>query len=259
MGRKVFLLLLALVMPLADASDLAREQRLAAEIEETILVGEGLRLQAGGVEFFAIHALAETDAVRGGVILLHGRGAHPDWPDVIHPLRSQLPAGGWETLSIQLPVAAVDAPEHAYRELIPEAGPRIQAAVDFFKQRKLDRLVLVAHSLGSRMAVDYLAGGGPPEVKALVAIGLPVAGREGGYAALEKLTLPLLDLYGSRDIAPVLHGVKARAEAARKAGNRDYLQFEVPGADHFFRGLEQELVSRVQGWIRKAGAAMAAR
>lgn len=83
MGRKVFLLLLALVMPLADASDLAREQRLAAEIEETILVGEGLRLQAGGVEFFAIHALAETDAVRGGVILLHGRGAHPDWPDVI--------------------------------------------------------------------------------------------------------------------------------------------------------------------------------
>ncbi|MCG8429196.1 MAG: alpha/beta hydrolase family protein, partial [Chromatiales bacterium] len=118
-----------------QASDLLREERMAAEIEEAILVGEPVWLQAGEQRFFAIHALSELNRTYGGVIILHGRGAHPDWSDVINPLRSELPAHGWQTLSIQLPVAEAGAKDLVYRGLIPEALPRIVAAIDYFDQQ----------------------------------------------------------------------------------------------------------------------------
>ena len=86
--RILLLLCLSLLPLLSAASDLAREQRIAAEIEEGILVGEPVMLQAGGSEFFAIYAEEESSYVKGAAIILHGRGAHPDWTEVIQPLRS---------------------------------------------------------------------------------------------------------------------------------------------------------------------------
>ena len=238
----------------AVASDLLREQRMADEISEMILVGEPIQLKAGELEFFAIHAEAETDEIRGGVIILPGRGAHPDWNEVIQPLRSQLPESGWETLSLQMPVAAVDAPGGVYGSMIPEAFPRIAAGLEFFKQRGIANIALIGHSLGARMGVEYLAAGTPEEIRAFVGVGLPAARNSsagGTLAALEKITIPLLDIYGDRDIEPVLDSARARAMAARKAGNSGYRQVEVPGADHFFNGLADSLVARVRGWLKK--------
>ncbi|MES9935479.1 MAG: DUF3530 family protein [Sedimenticola sp.] len=233
----------------AGASDLVREQRMAAEIEDAIVVGDPVRLKTGEVEFFAIHTPVEGRAVRGGVILLHGRGAHPDWSDVINPLRSELPEFGWETLSIQMPVAARDAPTWIYRELIPEAFPRIRFAVEYFKQRGVTRLVLVGHSLGARMGAEFLGQGAPEEIRGFVAVGLPAKGRAQTLEALKKIRVPLLDLYGSRDIDAVLESVGERAAAAREGGNPDYRQREIVGADHFFRGLEGRLLAEVRDWM----------
>ncbi|HEB97290.1 MAG TPA: DUF3530 family protein [Sedimenticola thiotaurini] len=246
----LFLLLGASVV---QASDLAREQRIVAEIEEAVVVGEPLRLQAGGLEFFAIHAEAERPDVRGGVIILHGYNANPTWADVVQPLRSELPAAGWETLALQLPVTAADAPRGAAARLIPESFPRIDAAVTFFRDRGIVNLVLVGHSLGARMALEYLAARKPREIRALVAVGLP-AGRDrqrGTLAALANLRLPVLDIYGSRDLDAVRGTAPLRAAAARRAGNGDYRQVEVAGADHFFRGLDETLVARVRSWIAR--------
>jgi pimeloyl-ACP methyl ester carboxylesterase len=258
--RSFLFLGLSLVLTLALAADLMREQRIAAEIEDAILVGEPIRLQAGEVSFFAIHAEAETDRLRGAVILLHGRGANPDWNDVIKPLRTRLPEAGWETLSLQMPVAASDAPDRAYRALIPEAGPRIDAAVEFFRQRGFGNIVLLGHSLGSRMGLAWLAAGAPEEIRAFVAVGLPVGRGSGGQealAALEKVKIPMLDIYGSQDIGAVRRSVRARAQAARRAGNSGYRQVEVAGADHFFRGLEDTLVLRVRAWIARVAPGVA--
>ncbi len=50
MGRKFFLLSLLLVLASAvPASDLMREQRIADDIEEAILVGESVRLKERGL------------------------------------------------------------------------------------------------------------------------------------------------------------------------------------------------------------------
>ena len=238
-----------------EASDLVREQRITEQIEEAIMVGEPLRLQAGQLTFMAIHAEAETDSPRGGVVILHGRGAHPDWVDVVQPLRSELPEFGWETLSLQMPVAASDAGDGAYRALVPEAFPRIGAGVKYFNDRGIENILLLGHSLGARMALDYMAVQNPDEVKALILVGLSVHQEENGAAlsSMEKLAIPVLDIYGSRDLDAVRLTVRERAGAARRGGNQAYRQIEIQGADHFFNGLSDTLVARVRAWIDRFG------
>lgn len=255
--RYLSVLLIGLIVFAAGAggSDLVREGRIARGLTEELVVGEPFTLKAGDLEFFVIHTAAETPEVRGGVILLHGRGAHPDWLDVIQPLRVELPKSGWETLSLQLPLAGTDSDAWAYEQLIPEAMPRIAATVEFLRQRKIRNIVLVGHSLGARMGVHYLASGQvPKEIRAMVTVGLhfgPEGSQVDTAGELAKVELPLLDLYGSRDLDRVLSGVPARAAAARKAENRQYRQSEVAGANHLFQGMDQTLVARVRAWVEK--------
>ncbi|TVO76693.1 alpha/beta fold hydrolase [Sedimenticola selenatireducens] len=251
--RKFYLVAMALlaVTPLW-ASDLMREARMANEIKDALLVGDSINLKDGDIDFLAIYAQETTRTSQGGAIILHGRGAHPDWIEVINPLRSQLPDSGWKTLSIQMPIAASDASDSQYQALIPEAAPRIAAAVEFLKQQGVTNMVLIGHSLGAVMGTAYLAQGAPKELKAFVVVGLPVSNRDpnqGTLADLAKLKIPLFDLYGSRDIDPVLNSVTARLAAAKQAENEDYRQVQVEGADHFFSGLDDTLVAHVKSWI----------
>lgn len=254
MRYTIAVLVLALLARSSFATDLSREQRIALELEDSIMVGYPLRLNAGELAFFAIHTESATARLLGGVIILHGFGANPNWNDVVFPLRSQLAESGWETLSIQMPVAAPDAPEGIDQALIPEAFPRINAAIDFFRQRGIDYIALVGHSLGARMGLEYLLNDAGQPVSAVVAVGLS-ASREkpisGTLLALQKLKLPILDIYGSQDIEPVLSTVTARATEARRAENPQYRQLQVPGADHLFSGLDDELVQRVRAWLQK--------
>ena len=43
-------------------------------------------------------ALIEADDSKGSVILLHGRGFHPDWQDVVGPVRVALAEEGWSSV-----------------------------------------------------------------------------------------------------------------------------------------------------------------
>ncbi len=131
------LFLSALSMP-ALASDSAKEHVWAEQIKEQLIVGQALELKADKQSFFAIHTPAEGKLKRGGVILLHGLGAHPDWPDVISPLRKSLPESGWATLSIQLPVRPNSATFEDYPPLFPAAIARISAAIQHLQQQGLD-------------------------------------------------------------------------------------------------------------------------
>ncbi|MBI5040423.1 MAG: DUF3530 family protein [Gammaproteobacteria bacterium] len=252
----VFLLALGLLSA-ALASDMDKEKRWSDQIVESLLVGKAEWLEAGGQKFLGIYTEDQTGEPKGGAIILHGIGVHPDWPDVVYPLRSELPNYGWATLSIQLPILPNEATLKDYIPLIKEAAPRIQAAQAFLKSKGDEPIVIIAHSLGASMATAALAEAGDPALaglRGLVVIGMSSSDTDpqlNTTAQIAKLKLPIFDLYGSRDLDEVLAAAEPRAAAARKAGHTHYRQMAVEGADHFFVGLDEELVRLVRGWLEQ--------
>lgn len=231
------------------ASDLAKEQRWADQVVDALLDGEAIYLNDGRGEFLAI----ETASVASGdraVVIMHGTGVHPDWPTVVLPLRVGLSESGWHTLSIQMPVLDNEAGHAAYAAIYDWVPGRIDAAVSHLREQGFKTVVLVAHSQGSTMTAYHLHGSHAP-VDGFVAIGMS-DGIAGGpmdtLAQLPRIRLPMLDLYGSKDLPEVLASAPQRELQARKAGS-DYTQQEIAGADHFFEGEESELLDAVRGWL----------
>ena len=129
-----------------------------------------------------------------------------------------------------------------YPPLFPEAAERLAAAVEFLRRMGLKKFAIVSHSLGSRMANYFLNRAGDAHIDAWVAIGLG-----GEFTEPATFKAPVLDLYGEKDLPAVLDRASQRAAAIR--GIRGSAQIQVPGADHFFAGMEGELVRRVRQFL----------
>lgn len=237
----------------AAEPDLEREQRMADEIADVIWDGEAIELEAQGQSFLAIYM--EADEPKGTAIILHGRGYHPDWETVVNPLRVGLANAGWNTLSVQLPVLDKAAKYFDYVEIFNAAGPRIDAAIAFAKEQESGQVVLVAHSCGSHMAQRWIKN--DPEsalgsFDAYVGIGMGATDYKQPMVEpfqLDKMPMPVLDLYGFNDYPAVLRMAPDRQEMIEAAGNPKSKQVAVPGADHYFKGKNSELVEAVESWL----------
>ena len=249
---------LSLLFATSYASDTEKEKRWADQIVDSIMVGEAKWLNAGKNKILSIYTENTTEKAIGGAIILHGSGVHPNWDQVVRPLRSQLPDHGWLTLSLQLPVLANEAEYKDYIPLFKEVAPRIKAGIAFLKTKGIKNIVIVAHSLGSSMAAHYLANKPDPAIRAFVAIG--VSGnmykqdKIGYLTSLKTIKVPVLDIFGSHDLTPVLQSEKSKAKVARKAGNKNYSQVKIAGANHFFDNKDDALVRRIRGWLNKNAA-----
>ena len=236
------------------ASDVEKEKRWADQIVDSLMVGDAEWLTANGHKFLAIYAENTSEKTEGAAIVIHGSGVHPNWSDVVYPLRTQLPDHGWHTLSIQMPILANDADYKEYAPLFSEIAPRINAAVAFLKGKGISNIVIVAHSLGSTMSAYYLAHKPDPGIKAFVAVGVSgimFKDNERDFlTSVKNIKMPVLDIFGSNDLEGVLEGEKPKAKAAKKAGNKNYTQIKVTDANHFFAGKEDELVKHVRGWLK---------
>jgi pimeloyl-ACP methyl ester carboxylesterase len=236
-----------------NASDIAKEKRWADQIVDSIMVGDAQWLSTGKHKFLGIYAENENAKEAGAVIIMHGIGIHPNWDTIIHPLRSELPASGWHTLSIQMPILKNEADFKDYIPLFPEVAPRISAAISFLKGKGISNIILIGHSLGATMGAHYMAGKVDKAVVAYVSIGA-----SGGHdsdvdylKSLSKIKHPVLELFGSDDLPGVIKTAKLKAKTAREAGITDYTQIKVDGADHFFAGKNDELVKPVKNWIAR--------
>ena len=156
----------------ATESDVAKEKRWAEQVIDGLLDGDEFWLKdPGGHEFLGILTEGDTDSGRA-VILVHGIGVHPNWPDVIYPLREALLENEITSLSIQMPILPNEAEDAEYGKLYPEVPGRLQAAVDALKQAGYSRIDIVGHSMGARMLVYYLVQEGVDDVNSAVFIGL---------------------------------------------------------------------------------------
>jgi len=242
-----FLLFLALILLSTGlfASDREKEKRWASQIEDALLDGEAVYLNDGQAKFLAIDTRAE-EPKETGVIILHGIGIHPDWETVIHPLRVGLAEKGWNTLSLQMPVLANNATGEDYQPLMKEVPARIDAGIRYLFNNGAKKVVIVAHSLGSQMASYYLAHKkaykeAQTETPIIGFIGIGMG--PGTIPYLQKIKIPVVDIYGSND----LPGVVASADNRRQAVslNKHYKQIKVPEANHFFEDQDDDLVTTV--------------
>ncbi len=253
---KLLLLLafsLSLATPCLAASDQAKEKRWADQITDSLMDGEACQLKVGATPFLGLFTKASGPSTGRAVIIVHGMGAHPNWAEVIRPLRVGLAEHGWSTLSIQMPVLPNGAGLKDYVPLFDEVTPRIDAAVDMLKKRGNKTIILIGHSLGATMSAWYLANKTKPGIKGAVFIGLgssDIDPKTDNLLSLSKITLPVLDIYGSRDLGNVLSTREDRKSVAVRAGNKSYRQIQVEGADHFFTGMQDSLVRHVYGWLR---------
>ena len=218
-------------------SDYAREKRWAEEVVPSIVVGEAVWLEAPRTEKF-LGIYTEAKNAKGAIILAHGLGVHPDY-GLIGELRTRLADAGYTTLSIQMPILAADAPAARYPVLFWEADARFAAAMTYLKRKRYEKVVLLSHSMGSRMANHYV--GAHPLVPLAGWISLSIS--SGDFAPIKRIKFPVFDVYAENDFDAVLQGAQKRAAVLKRM--RGSSQAMVFATDHFFAKKEKELVSLI--------------
>lgn len=249
---------LMLLSQSTQASDTQKEKRWEAQIVDSLMSGEAVKLKAGSTEFLGLYTAASGKKNLGGIILMHGIGAHPAWPEVIEPLRTQLPEHGWAVLSLQMPILANDAEDKDYVPILDEAPPRIQAGVDYLKAKGIKNIVVMGHSLGNMMSSYYLVTKKDPAVTAVVTVsaglGIVNDAKADSTKNLSKMVnIPFLDVYGGLDTEGVTKAAKMRHDLLQKTNPR-YTQIKIEGADHFYNQRTDILVKRVTSWLAKTMA-----
>ncbi len=248
--QKILFLAFLFIASSVQASDLEREKRLKEQIFDAILDGNAEILSADGHQFLSIYT--EADESEGAVIVMHGRGFHPDWADAINPLRVGLVSYGWNTLSIQLPVLEKTAKYYDYVPTFDEATPRIDAAIDFLKQQGNKKIIIVAHSCGAHMAMQYVRNKGEGRFDAYVGIGMGATDYQQPMLEpfpLDSMKKPILDIYGEDDYPAVQRLAGIRAQQMQGEGNIFSKQIVVPGANHYFTDKGEPLVKVIATWL----------
>jgi len=229
---------------------------MAAEIVDAILDGDAVLLKTNNHEFLTIYT--EADDAKGVVIILHGRGFHPDWQDAINPLRVGLAESGWNTLSVQMPVLEKQARYYDYVPVFPEALPRIDAAIKYARSlvnKQGGKVVLIAHSCGAHMAMAWVDANVDASLKIDAYIGMGMGATDYGQPMekpfpLDKLTVPVLDVYADGDYPAVLKMAPQRLAMIKNAGNKKSKQLIVTDSDHYYEDRGDELTQLISQWLQ---------
>jgi pimeloyl-ACP methyl ester carboxylesterase len=198
------------------------------------------------------NAYLEGEVATVGVVLCHGRGRYPTWM-VVNPLRKGLHKQlGYHTLSIQMPTGNVSWFE--YRAFFPDAHKRIAAAVRYLREvKKVEKIYLMGHSMGSRMATSFLADNPDSGIAGFIGVGI----RNGGGIPLDSnsnlrlINIPVIDIYGDGGDGQDAADAYARADMV----DENYQQVLISGADHNFTYYKKEMVMAVVNWLEKANIA----
>ena len=239
---------------ISNASDLAKEKRWADQIVDSLMIGEAVWLEDGKTRFLGLFTDSATNKTQGALIVVHGIGVHPNWPDVVLPIRSEMPEHDWATLSIQMPILENGKTSSDYVPLLKEVNGRFNAAVNFLKKKNIQNIVIVAHSLGSTMTNHYLIAKPSPLIRGYIAISSPSQPTPKELDNVKNISkiknIPVLDIYGDLDLDSVTRFAKARKLAGTKA-NKRYKQLLIKGADHFYQSTGTQLIKQIRLWLLK--------
>jgi hypothetical protein len=242
--------LIALWTAPAVSSDFERERRLGEEMVLNLFDGEAVTLNDGERDFLA--AYIEAPDPRGIVVLLHGRGFHPDWPEVVGPVRVLIAEAGWSTLSLQMPVLEPEAKYYDYVEIFPESDRRIDAGIRYAREQVDGPVVIFAHSCGAHMVMHWFDESSNGSIDGLVVAGMGATDYGQDLVEpfpLDQIHVPMLDVLGTREYERVLAMAPGRQQTLAGEGHPHSGQVFVKDADHYFKGKNAELARVVIEWL----------
>ncbi len=101
-----------------ERAETARGKRLQQQIEQIDPQTKASWLGVNPDQFLALYRADSSGRTYANLILLHDNQQHPDWPGLVHQMRTQLAKQGWNTLSIAVP-------DMAASEILPALKPEI--------------------------------------------------------------------------------------------------------------------------------------
>ena len=184
------------------------------------------------------------------ILYLHGRGLNPNEQNLAYPIRTIM-SDKFNTYSIQLPVLKKESTYYEYMKIFYDSDERIKSAIENILNNN-EKLIIIAHSCGVHMLMSYIRNNHlPSNVKSLVLIGSGAVDK--GQRLLkhypyDKISVPILDIYGENDFNLVLKKSKARREFIEEISSKSK-QVEIKSSNHYHDDNSNEIIDQVNKWL----------
>jgi len=249
----LFLTILLLTSLIAESFDADREQRIASQTLQTLFLGEPIWLEHNKSERSFLGLVTPTDDTRYVILMIHGTGQGPNTPYVIGPMRELLSDIGYGTLSVQMPVLSDDENYDNYMKEFAESRRRIGEGVKFLRETSPNsKIIILGHSMGSTMLMDWLFNNDSIDVSGFIAIGLGSTNQKklsSQVFSSRDINLPILDILGENDYDSVLWSAPLRKNAIL-ATHKKSAQIVIEKADHFFTSHEETIALSIITWVK---------
>ena len=151
-----------------------------------------------------------------------------------------------------MPVLGKEAKYYDYIPVFDFAHARIEAGLRYLRDSGHRKVILLAHSCGVHMAMDWIGENGDAKIDAYVGLGMGAT--DYGQPMREPLPLAqmrvaVLDLYGADEFPAVLRAVPERQAMLEAGGHRQSRQLMLPQANHYFTDQGDALVAAVADWL----------
>jgi hypothetical protein len=232
-------------------ADRDTEERAARELARARRSGEVVQLEVDGEQVLALWRPSEAGERRGGVVLLHAVPGSLDEPAVTGPLRRGLPASGFATLSVALPVPAQGAAAIGSAPWQEPVRLRLAAAFAWMVANDGPVHALVAHGSSAAHVKRLVeaATGRPEGLEAVVLIDAGPGLAAGETLWTRALPLPVLDLVPERATESVRLLANQRRNSARRAGGAEYRLVAMAGVAERWFPARDRLLAAVRGFL----------
>ncbi len=260
----------------------ANEQQLSQTVSTQISQGNPVWLNTSSGKFLAIFDKELSIAEKGTAILLPSLNDSVNASGIMRQLRTMLPQFGWTTLALQLPLLDESSSSiYDYIDMEGEINTRLTAAINFIMNKGSKNIIIIGKGIGAAAGANFLAKNNNGEINALIGISMTGYHYQESWiyspSSLARITLPILDIYGSQDHINVINSASDRMEASKQAnqesikeklservaqlnetrvaqerqtGRTVYTQLTITGADNDFNGLTRHVSKKILGWLK---------
>jgi hypothetical protein len=228
-----------------------------------------IELTTATERFIGLTLEQRTSSPQGGVLILHDVGHTPDWPFLLKQARTYLPNVGWSTLAIDLPTPARDAigqlplnetdsadADSPQLDLETRVFDRIAAGIEQLNSSGIFNIAILGYGDGSYWGTKFLASRlneAEEEGYALILYNAALTYPD-FPEHIEKLTIPILDIYMQDSDFAHMRAAQRKASAMRMK-HPDYLLIHDASRHGFYGSPEiDRSTRRVWGWLRNHAA-----